>query len=73
MLYQLSYPTVAGAVAGQEIMENVVELLEEKRNDAAFEHFWDNLIELHQHYEVDEPSLPRKRNLPARYARTLSA
>ena len=49
-------------------MKNVVELLEEKRNDATFDHFWDNLIELQQHYEVDEQSLPRKRKLPARYA-----
>ena len=63
----LQNPSLA-AVAGQEIIKNVVELLEEKRNDATFDHFWDNLIELHQHYEVDEPSLPRKRKLPARYA-----
>ncbi len=49
-------------------MKNVVELLEEKRNDSAFDFFSDNLIELQQHYLIEEPSLPKKRKLPAQYA-----
>lgn len=55
------------ASEGQEVAELTCKTLESIRTEKAFDLFWTNVMQLREEKGVDEPVLPRKRKVPARF------
>lgn len=52
---------------GQEIAKMVIVTLQGIRTEQSFDLFWVKLSSILESLDVDEPQLPRRRKVPARY------
>ena len=55
------------AQEAQNIAKDTVKALRKDRNDDAFNHFWEYVVQLQNKLSVEDPAPLRKRKIPARY------
>lgn len=55
------------AAEGQEIAKMVIVTLQGIRTEQSFDLFWAKLSKISESLDLDEPQLPRRRKVPARY------
>ena len=55
------------AIEGQRIAQLTRSTLLLMRTDENYELFWARILKLQEEFVVDEPTMPRKRKIPARY------
>ena len=59
--------SVTKASEGQRIAELTCLTLERIRTNECFDEFWEKVRQLARKHDINEPTLPRKRKVPARY------
>ena len=62
----LQSPNLTAATA-QEMAQNTIKSLQRYRTDQQYELFWKSSIQEAKQNSIDDPTLPRKRKLPARF------
>ena len=55
------------AAEGNAIAQDVIKTLSKDRNDGSYDLFWKSVLRRKEELEVDDPKLPRKRRLPAKF------
>ena len=52
---------------GNAIAQDVIKTLSKDRDDGSYDLFWKSVLRRKEELEVDDPKLPRKRRLPAKF------